>query len=147
MANTNEYKNQYDNIVKEHSPKNKVISNTIKAFVVGGIICCIGELLTNTYTGMGLTFNEASTFTTDSLIAISVILTGFNVYDNIGKFAGAGALIPITGFANSMASAAMEYKKEGYIYGLGAKLFTIAGPVIVYGVIASVIIGVIYYFI
>ncbi len=147
MAHTSQYKNQYDNIVKEHSPKNKVISNTIKAFVVGGIICCIGELLTNTYTGMGLTFNEASTFTTDSLIAISVILTGFNVYDNIGKFAGAGALIPITGFANSMASAAMEYKKEGYIYGLGAKLFTIAGPVIVYGVIASVIIGIIYYFI
>ena len=96
---------------------------------------------------LGFSFQEATTLTTDSLILISAVMTAFNIYDNVGKFGGAGALIPITGFANSMVSAAMEYKKEGYIYGLGAKLFTIAGPVIVFGTIASVVIGIIYYFI
>lgn len=147
MANTNQVKKDYQKIIDEHSPKNKVFSNSIKAFIVGGIICCIGQGFTDLYMKFGMSFKEASTLTTDTLILISVILTAFNVYDNIGKFAGAGALVPITGFANSMVSAAMEYKKEGYIYGLGAKLFTIAGPVIVYGTIASVIIGIIYYFI
>ena len=147
MANTNKYMNEYESIVKKHSPRNKVVTNSIKAFLVGGSICVIGQFLTNMYMGLGLTVSESATFTTDSLIALSVILTALNVYDNIGKVAGAGALIPITGFANSMASAAMEYKKEGYIYGLGAKLFTIAGPVIVYGTIVSVLIGVIYFFI
>lgn len=147
MANANEYMKEYESIVKKHSPRNKVVSNSIKAFIVGGLICVVGQFLTNIYMNLGLSVGESATFTTDSLIAISVVLTALNVYDNIGKVAGAGALIPITGFANSMASAAMEYKKEGYIYGLGAKLFTIAGPVIVYGTIASVLIGVIYFFI
>ena len=147
MANTNRYATQYESIVKKHSPRNKVVSNSIKAFMVGGTICMLGQLLNNSYMSLGVSAKEAATLTTDSLIAISVILTGLNVYDNIGNIAGAGALIPITGFANSMASAAMEYKKEGYIYGLGAKLFTISGPVIVYGTIVSVLIGIIYYFI
>ncbi len=147
MENTKKYMNEYESIVKKHSPRNKVVLNSIKAFIVGGLICILGQFLTDIYKNLGLSVDEAATFTTDSLIAISVILTGLNVYDNIGQAAGAGALIPITGFANSMASAAMEYKKEGYIYGLGAKLFTIAGPVIVYGTIASVLIGIIYFFI
>lgn len=147
MANTNQLKSQYQKIIDEHSPKNKIVSNSIKAFLVGGIICTIGQLLINGYMFFGLSFKEASTLTTDSLILISAIMTAFNIYDNVGKFGGAGALIPITGFANSMVSAAMEYKKEGYVYGLGAKLFTIAGPVIVFGTIASVVIGIIYYFI
>lgn len=147
MANINQLKNQYQKIIDKHSPKNKVLSNSIKAFFVGGVICSIGQLLINGYMFLGLSFQEAATLTTDSLILISAVMTAFNIYDNIGKFGGAGALVPITGFANSMVSAAMEYKKEGYVYGLGAKLFTIAGPVIVFGTIASVVIGIIYYFI
>lgn len=147
MANVNQLKDGYQDIVDKHSIKNKVFSNCIKAFFVGGIICTVGQMLIDCYMYFGLSFTEATTLGTDSMILISAILTALNVYDNIGKFGGAGALVPITGFANSMVSAGMEYKKEGYIYGLGAKLFTIAGPVIVYGVIASVVIGIIYYFV
>lgn len=147
MANVNQLKKDYQNIVKKHSPKNKVWSDSLKAFIVGGIICTIGQGLINAYMYFGLSFAEAATLNTDTLVLISAIMTAFNIYDNVGKFGGAGALVPITGFANSMVSAAMEYKKEGYVYGLGAKLFTIAGPVIVFGTISSVIIGIIYYFI
>lgn len=147
MSNINQVKNDYQNIIDKHSPKNKVLANSIKAFLVGGLICSIGQALIDSYMFFGLSFLEASTLATDSLILISAIMTAFNVYDEVGKFAGAGALVPITGFANSMVSAGMEYKKEGYVYGLGAKLFTIAGPVIVFGVISSVIIGLIYYFV
>lgn len=147
MANINQVKQDYQQIVDKHSPKNKVFANSIKAFFIGGIICSIGQALTDVYLFLGLSFYESTTLATDSLIFISFVLTAFNVYDDIGKFGGAGALVPITGFANSMVSAAMEYKKEGYIYGMGAKLFTIAGPVIVFGTIASVVIGLIYYFV
>ena len=147
MANIKQVQKDYQQIVDKHSPKNKVFVNSIKAFFVGGIICTIGQLLINLYLYLGLSFYESTTLTTDSLIFISFVLTAFNVYDDIGKIGGAGALVPITGFANSMVSAAMEYNKEGYIYGLGAKLFTIAGPVIVFGTIASVVIGIIYYFV
>ena len=147
MANIKQVKNDYQKIVDQHSPKNKVVVNSIKAFFVGGIICSIGQALIDIYMYFGLSFYESTTLATDSLIFISFVLTAFNVYDNIGKVGGAGALVPITGFANSMVSAGMEYKKEGYIYGLGAKLFTIAGPVIVFGTIASVVVGIIYYFV
>lgn len=147
MSNVNQVKNQYQQIIDKHSPKNKVIVNSIKAFFIGGIICSVGQALIDVYMFFGLSFLEAATLSTDSLILISAVMTAFNIYDNIGKFGGAGALVPITGFANSMVSAGMEYKKEGYIYGLGAKLFTIAGPVIVFGTISSVIIGIIYYFV
>lgn len=147
MANITQVKKDYQQIVDKYSPKNKVFINSVKAFLVGGAICCLGQLLINTYMYFGLSYYESTTLATDSLIFISFVLTAFNVYDNIGKVGGAGALVPITGFANSMVSAGMEYKKEGYIYGLGAKLFNIAGPVIVFGTIASVVIGIIYYFV
>ena len=147
MANMNQFKQDYQNIVDRNTPKNNVWGNSIKAFFVGGIICTIGQLFINLYMFLGFSFEESSTLGTVTLILISAILTAFNVYDNIGKFGGAGALVPITGFANSMVASAMEYKKEGYIYGMGAKLFTIAGPVIVFGTIGSVIVGIIYYFI
>lgn len=147
MANVKQLKKDYQQIVDTHSPKNKVVSNSIKAFFVGGIICSVGQALIDVYLYLGLSFAEAAMLSTNSLITISAILTALNIYDNIGKFAGAGALVPITGFANSMVSAGMEYKKEGYVYGLGAKLFTIAGPVIVFGTIASVVVGIIYYFV
>ena len=121
MANINQIKKDYQQIVDKHSPKNKVVTNSIKAFFVGGLICTLGQLLINLYMYFGLSFYESTTLATDSLIFISFVVTAFNVYDNIGKVGGAGALVPITGFANSMVSAAMEYKKEGYIYGMGAK--------------------------
>lgn len=147
MSNINQVKSDYQKIIDKHSPKNKVFVNSIKAFFVGGIICSVGQALIDCYMFFGLSFLEASTIATDSLILISAVMTALNIYDNVGKFGGAGALVPITGFANSMVSAGMEYKKEGYIYGLGAKIFTIAGPVIVFGTIASVVIGIIYYFV
>lgn len=147
MANMNQFKNEYQNIVDQNTPKNDVWRNSIRAFLVGGIICTIGQAFIDLYMYFGLSFEESATLGTVTLILISAILTAFNVYDNIGKFGGAGALIPITGFANSMVASAMEYKKEGFIYGMGAKLFTIAGPVIIYGTIASVVIGIIYYFV
>lgn len=147
MANVKQVKKDYTQIVEKHSPKNKVVTNSIKAFFIGGTICCVGQVLIDIYMYFGLSFYESTTLSTDSLIFISFVLTAFNVYDTIGKFGGAGALVPITGFANSMVSAGMEYKKEGYIYGLGANLFRIAGPVIVFGTIASVVVGIIYYFI
>ncbi|PHV71886.1 stage V sporulation protein AC [Sporanaerobium hydrogeniformans] len=142
-----QFKNEYQQIVDAHSPKNKVWANSMKAFLVGGIICTLGQGLVYLYMYWGLSFDESSMLSTITLILASMVCTAFNVYDNIGKFGGAGALIPITGFANSMVSSAMEYKKEGYIYGLGAKLFSIAGPVIVFGTIASVVVGIIYYFV
>lgn len=147
MANMNQFKSEYQNIVDQNTPKNNVWSDSIKAFLIGGLICIIGQAFIDIYMYFGLAFEESSTLSTITLILISAILTAFNVYDNIGKVGGAGALIPITGFANSMVASAMEYKKEGFIYGMGAKLFTIAGPVIVYGTIASVVIGIIYYFV
>ena len=121
MANINQIKKDYQQIVDKHSPKNKVVTNSIKAFFVGGLICTLGQLLINLYMYFGLSFYESTTLATDSLIFISFVVTAFNVYDNIGKVGGAGALVPITGFANSMVSAAMEYKKEGYIYGTQGK--------------------------
>jgi len=147
MANMKQIKNEYQEIVKMHSPKNKVMKNSLRAFLVGGVICTLGQGLSNLYMYYGMSKDASAMVTTVSLILLSAILTAFNVYDSVGKYGGAGSLIPITGFANSMVSAAMEYKKEGYIYGMGAKLFTIAGPVIVFGTIASVIIGIIYYFV
>ncbi len=147
MANMNQFKSEYQNIVDQNTPKNNVWSDSIKAFLIGGLICIIGQAFIDIYMYFGLAFEESATLSTITLILISAILTAFNVYDNIGKVGGAGALIPITGFANSMVASAMEYKKEGFIYGMGAKLFTIAGPVIVYGTIASVVIGIIYYFV
>lgn len=147
MANVKQLKPQYQDIVKKHSPKNKVVPNSLKAFLTGGIICTLGQGITNLFMNYGLSKDDSTMVTTVVLILLSAILTGLNKYDNIGQFGGAGALIPITGFANSMVSTAMEFKKEGYVYGLGAKLFAIAGPVIVFGTIASVIVGIIYYFI
>lgn len=148
MADVKQLKSKYQDIVKTHSPKNNVLRNSLRAFWVGGVICILGQGLTNFYMSyLGLELEQAKMIMTVTLILISTILTGFNVYDNIGQYGGAGALIPITGFANSMVSSAMEFKKEGYIYGLGAKLFVIAGPVIVFGTIISVIVGIIYYFV
>lgn len=136
---------QYSRIVKKASPNTKSYKTIPAAFFVGGLICVGGQLLTNIYMYYGMPKLEASSLSSLTLIVAAAILTGLNIYDNIAKFAGAGTVVPITGFSNSVVSPAMEFKSEGYILGLGAKMFIIAGPVIVYGVLASVLYGIIAY--
>ena len=136
---------EYGKLVEEISPKSPIGKDCLVAFVVGGIICAIGQFFINYYTKLGLDKDAAGMAASMTLVVISAILTGLSLYDNIAKFAGAGTLVPITGFANSIAAPAVEFKTEGFILGVGAKMFTIAGPVIVYGVSASVIYGFIYW--
>ena len=136
---------QYGKLVKDMSPKSPTGKNCLKAFVVGGLICTLGQALINLYSYWGLEQEQASTVASITLVALSALLTGLSLYDNLAKHAGAGTLVPITGFANAVSSAAVEFKTEGFILGVGAKMFTIAGPVIVYGVSASVVYGLIYW--
>ena len=136
---------EYAKLVKEIAPKSPMIKDCLNAFWIGGLICTIGQLLINGYAFLGLDEKTASTAASMTLVALSALLTGLSLYDNIAKYAGAGTLIPITGFANAIAAPAVEFKTEGFILGVGAKMFTIAGPVIVYGVSASVVYGLIYW--
>ena len=136
---------EYGKIVKELSPNSPIGKDCLNAFWIGGLICVLGQLAMNGYMSLGLEKKDASTATSMSLIALSAVLTGLSLYDNIAKYAGAGTLVPITGFANAIVSPAIEFKTEGFILGLAAKMFTIAGPVIVYGVSASVVYGFIYW--
>jgi len=136
---------EYDKIVKKNSPKSKLFTNCIKAFLIGGAICTLGQILFNLYMRLGLDEKMSKTLVSVSLIFLGILLTAIGVYDKIAKHGGAGTLVPITGFANAVSSPAIEFKSEGYIAGLGAKLFIIAGPVIVYGVSASIIYGFIYW--
>ena len=140
-------KQQYAQYVASLCPKSKTLRNCLWAFCVGGGICTLGQVLLNFYSGslVGLSEKSAATAVCISLIFLSALLTGLSVYDDIAKRAGAGALVPITGFANAVVSPAMEFKSEGFILGVGAKMFTIAGPVIVYGTVASVVYGIIYW--
>ena len=136
---------EYGKLVEDISPKSPMGKDCLCAFVVGGIICTIGQFFINYYTKLGQDKDAAGTAASMTLVVISAILTGLSLYDNIAKYAGAGTLVPITGFANAIASPAVEFKTEGFILGVGAKMFTIAGPVIVYGVSASVVYGFIYW--
>lgn len=138
-------KDAYSKYVDKKSPNSPILKNIAWAFVVGGIICTIGQGIMNFLTARGLPKDAVSSITSILLILIAVILTALDLYDSIGKRAGAGSVVPITGFANSIASPAIEYKTEGYIMGLGAKMFTVAGPVLVYGISASIIVGFIYF--
>ena len=136
---------EYGKLVKDMSPASPIQRDCLWAFLVGGLICTLGQLLVNGYIALGLEKQDASTAASMSLVALSALLTGLSLYDNIAKHAGAGTLVPITGFANAISAAAIEFKTEGFILGVGAKMFTIAGPVIVYGVSASVVYGFIYW--
>lgn len=141
-------KNEYKRYVEKMSPKPTYLKNSIMAFLVGGLICCIGQGINDFYMKIiNLDKLAASSATSMTLIFLGAFLTGLGVYDLIGKRAGAGSIIPITGFANSIVSPAMEFKKEGYVTGVGANLFKIAGPVLVYGISSSIICGLLYYFI
>ena len=136
---------EYGKLISSMAPKSPIVKDCLNAFWIGGLICAIGQLIMNGYTALGLDKTDAGTATSMTLVALSALLTGFSLYDNIAKYAGAGTLVPITGFANAIAAPAVEFKTEGFILGVGAKIFTIAGPVILYGVSASVVYGLIYW--
>lgn len=138
----------YGNLTKKIAPKSPIFKDTLFAFLTGGTICTIGQILYSVYYDiLKLTVSDSKTYVSITLIFISALFTGLGIYDKIAKFGGAGTLVPITGFANAMVSPALEFKTEGYVLGLGTKIFAIAGPVIVYGTTASVIYGIIYYII
>ena len=135
-------KKEYGNYVKQVTPVHNTWKNLWRAFLVGGLICMLGQILTSVYMSFGIEKESAASWTTLSLIGLSVILTGTHIYQKIVKFGGAGALVPITGFANAVVSPAIDFKSEGFVTGMAAKMFTVAGPVIVFGTLASVIYGI-----
>ena len=134
---------EYQQYVKERAPKSPIVKDTILAFVIGGLICAAGQLIMNGYLAAGLNREDAGTATSCTLVLISALLTGLNLYNKLGRFGGAGTLVPITGFANAVVSPAIDFKSEGFITGMAAKMFTVAGPVIVFGTLSSVVYGVI----
>lgn len=135
------YQEQFNNI----KPNPPLLKNIIWAFIVGGLICTLGQFIQNYFVGLGLSKQEAAASTSAAMIFLGSFFTGLGVYDELGKRAGAGSIVPITGFANSIVASAMEFKREGYVFGVGAKMFTIAGPVLVYGMVTAFIIGLIYW--
>lgn len=134
----------YQNYVDQKSPNSPILKNCFNAFWVGGLICSIGQIIMEVCKSRGLSTEISGTVVSILLIAVSAFLTGLNLFNKIGKFAGAGSLVPITGFANSIVAPAMEYKSEGYVMGVGGKMFTVAGPVLVFGISTSIIVGIVY---
>ncbi len=137
-------KEDYQSYVDEKTPNSPILKNCFNAFWVGGLICAIGQIIFGLCRLRGIDETNSYTIVSMTLVFASAFLTGLNVFNKVGKFAGAGSLIPITGFANSIVSPAMEYKSEGYVMGVGAKMFTVAGPVLVYGISTSIVVGLIY---
>lgn len=144
MNNPMDTNKNYQEYVNQKSPNSPILKNCFNSFWVGGLICTIGQFIMEICKYNGLDKTLSSTIVSISLIFLSAFLTSLNLFNKIGKFAGAGSLVPITGFANSIVSPAMEYKSEGYVMGVGAKMFTVAGPVLVYGISTSVIVGLLY---
>lgn len=134
---------EYQQYVQQKAKKSPIVKNVVLAFVIGGLICVIGQLIQNGWSAAGLNKEDAGTATSCSLVLLSALLTGFNLYNKVARFGGAGTLVPITGFANAVVSPAIDFKSEGIITGMAAKMFLVAGPVIVFGTLASVIYGVI----
>jgi stage V sporulation protein AC len=147
MDKSEKAKQDYQDLVKKASPNSLTLRDCIRAFISGGIICTIGEIIKSVLNYIGYDNEESAMLLTIILVFTGVLLTGLDVYERLGKFCGAGTVVPITGFANSVASPAIEYKKEGFVFGVGSKMFIIAGPVIVYATISSVVVGLIYYLI
>lgn len=137
-------KKGYQEYVDKKSPNSPILKNCFNAFWVGGLICSIGQVILSICKQRGLSVETSGTIVSIILIGISAFLTGLNIFNKIGKFAGAGSLVPITGFANSIVAPAMEYKSEGYIMGVGGKMFTVAGPVLVFGISTSILVGLVY---
>ena len=134
---------EYGAYVKQKAPKSPIVKDTVMAFVIGGAICVVGQAIMDGWAAAGLGKEDAGTATSITLVLLSALLTGFNLYNKLGRFGGAGTLVPITGFANAVVSPAIDFKSEGFVTGMAAKMFTVAGPVIVYGVTASVIYGIV----
>ena len=134
---------EYKNYVEQKAKKSPIVKDVVLAFVIGGLICVVGQAIQNGWSAMGLNKEDAGTATSVCLVLLSALLTGFNLYNKLARFGGAGTLVPITGFANAVVSPAIDFKSEGFITGMAAKMFTVAGPVIVYGVSTSVIYGII----
>ena len=146
MKDSNKRYRQYDRLVKALTPNSNYVQGYVRAFWVGGVICTIGQIIAIAgEEWLGMTEASASMLTSVVLIFLGTTLTGIGVYDDIGRYAGAGSIVPITGFANSIASPAIEFRREGLIMGVGAKLFVISGPVLVYGIVSSVVVGIIYW--
>jgi len=147
MQETNEQEKakKYTQYVENKTPKPDLLKDMLNAFWVGGVICTIGQVLVNFYSSKGMPEEDAAAYTTITLVLLSVLLTSFNVYQKITKVGGAGSLVPITGFANSVAAPAIEFGVEGEVYGKGCKIFTIAGPVILFGMFSSWVLGLIYW--
>ncbi|ENK1243072.1 stage V sporulation protein AC [Clostridium botulinum] len=143
--NEKKLRKDFDKLSPKVEPKPQIFKHCVSAFIVGGLICDVGQLFNNFFLRMGIPKDEVGTYVSIVMIFIGAFLTGIGVYDKIAKFAGAGTVVPITGFSNSIVSPAMEFKKEGYIFGVGAKMFVIAGPVLVYGISSSVVVGIIYF--
>ena len=135
----------YDKFVQARAEKSPIVKNCLFAFLIGGAICTLGQAIMDGFLSLGLEKTDAGTATSVSLVALSALLTGLNLYNKLGRYGGAGTLVPITGFANAISAPAIEFKTEGYVLGVGGKMFQIAGPVIVYGVSASVVYGFIYW--
>lgn len=136
---------EYRKYVDSKSPDSKLLRNVLRAYLVGGLISAVGQLFTNSFRQMGFDTDMVASLTAMVMVFLGVLFTGLNIYDDLGRFAGAGSIVPITGFANAIVSPAMEYKSEGYVLGIGARMFLIAGPVLVYGISASIVAGIIYY--
>ena len=136
---------KYKQYADAHAPKSRVVRNSLMAFLFGGLICAVAEALTRLYVSFGMARDDAGLLTSVTLIFVAAVLTAAGVFDNIAKVAGAGTLVPITGFANSVVSAAIDSRDEGFVLGLGAKIFTVAGPVLLYGTLAGAVCGVMYW--
>lgn len=147
MPKENTIKRKFQTINNEIQPKPKIVSNCIKSFLVGGTICTVGEVIMKIFDRLQYSIEDILAITSVIMIFLGALLTGIGIYDKIASFAGAGTVVPITGFANAMVAPAIEFKKEGFVLGVAAKMFTITGPVLVYGIGSSVVIGIIYYFI
>ena len=144
MNNPLNTQKDYQNYVDQKSPNSPIFKNCLCAFLIGGLICSIGQVIMDFCIYRGMNETSAGTVVSILLIAFSAFLTGLNSFNKVGKIAGAGSLVPITGFANSIVAPAMEYKSEGYVMGVGAKMFTVAGPVLVYGISSAIVVGFIY---
>lgn len=136
---------QYEEYIKDKLPKPSSLKNCIAAFIVGGLICDVAQFISNLAESYGYNQDAVASITATAMVFLGAFLTGLGIYDRIGKFAGAGSIVPITGFANSMVSPAMEFKREGFVFGVGAKMFILAGPVLVFGISASIIVGIVHY--
>lgn len=147
MENTKEkdIAQHYKEMVNKSNPPSSILKDCIFAFLIGGLICDVGQFIMNAFLSFGVPKDDVGSYVSSIMVFLGAFFTGLGIYDDLGKFAGAGSIVPITGFANSIVSPAMEFKKEGYIFGVGSKMFVIAGPVLVFGISASIIVGLLYY--